>query len=126
MRFGAQIWHGAVISAPSAISENCPSGRYQVRFTAPDGSYIKAPKTFAARIDAEAWLTDQRRAIDNDLWNTAAVAKPEQITFGAYAAGGSLSRQVAGRPIKARTREHYGRSSTTTYWRRSAPPARHD
>ena len=85
-----------------------PSGRYQVRFTAPDGSYIKAPKTFAARIDAEAWLTDQRRAIDNDLWNTAAVAKPERITFGAYASGWLAGRQVAGRPIKARTREHYG------------------
>jgi integrase len=85
-----------------------PSGRYQVRFTAPDGSYVTAPKTFAARIDAEAWLTDQRRAIDNKLWNAAAVAPPERITFGAYAAGWLAGRQVGGRAIKARTREHYG------------------
>lgn len=84
-----------------------PSGRYQVRFTAPDGTYVKAPKTFGARIDAEAWLTDQRRAIDNQLWNANSVKAPERVTFGAYAAGWLAGRQVSGRPIKARTREHY-------------------
>lgn len=83
------------------------SGRYQVRFTAPDGSYVTAPKTFAARIDAEAWLTDRRREIDAKLWNPAAVAKAEKITFGAYAAAWLAGRHVAGRPIKTRTREHY-------------------
>ena len=84
-----------------------PSGRYQVRYTGPDGSYVTAPKTFAARIDAEAHLTDRRREIDADLWNAAAARKPEKVTFGAYAAGWLESRQVAGRPIKARTKEHY-------------------
>ncbi|KEP42670.1 integrase [Mycobacterium kansasii] len=84
-----------------------PSGRYQVRFTDPDGNYITAPKTFAARIDAEAWLTDRRREIDAKLWNPASVAKPDKITFGAYASAWLAGRQVAGRPIKQRTREHY-------------------
>lgn len=84
-----------------------PSGRYQVRFTDPDGNYITAPKTFAARIDAEAWLTDRRREIDAKLWNPASVAKPDKITFGSYASAWLAGRQVAGRPIKARTREHY-------------------
>ncbi|WP_085240064.1 tyrosine-type recombinase/integrase [Mycobacterium europaeum] len=84
-----------------------PSGRYQVRFTDPDGNYITAPKTFAAKIDAEAWLTDRRREIDAKLWNPAAVAKPESITFSAYATAWLAGRQVAGRPIKDRTREHY-------------------
>lgn len=84
-----------------------PSGRYQVRFTDPDGNYIKAPKTFAAKVDAEAWLTDRRREIDAKLWNPASVAQPEKVTFGAYAATWLAGRQVAGRPIKARTREHY-------------------
>jgi integrase len=83
------------------------SGRYQVRFTAPDGSYVTAPKTFAARIDAEAWLTDRRREIDAKLWNPATIARPDKITFGAYAAAWLGGRQVAGRPIKTRTREHY-------------------
>ena len=84
-----------------------PSKRYQVRFTAPDGSYVTAPRTFAARIDAEAWLVNQRRAIDAKLWNPDAVAKPKRTTFGAYAEQWLADRQVAGRPIKARTRAHY-------------------
>lgn len=84
-----------------------PSGRYQVRFTDPDGNYVTAPKTFGAKIDAEAWLTDRRREIDAKLWNPEAVAKPDKITFGAYASAWLAGRQVAGRPIKARTREHY-------------------
>ena len=33
--------------------------------------------------------------------------KPDRLTFGAYAARWLANRQVAGRPIKARTREHY-------------------
>jgi integrase len=84
-----------------------PSGRHQVRFTDPNGNEARAPKTFAARIDAEAWLTDRRREIDAKLWNPAAVAKPDNTTFGAYASAWLAGRQVAGRPIKARTREHY-------------------
>ncbi|BCP06114.1 tyrosine-type recombinase/integrase [Mycobacterium paraintracellulare] len=83
------------------------SGRYQVRYTAPDGSYVTAPRTFAARIDAEAYLTDRRREVDANAWNPVSAAKPERITFGAYAAVWLANRQVAGRPIKARTREHY-------------------
>ncbi|BBU23287.1 prophage integrase [Mycobacterium xenopi] len=85
-----------------------PSGRYQVRYTGPDGSYVTAPNTFAAKIDAEAWLTDRRREIDANLWNAATATRPrERVTFGDYAAGWLAGRQVAGRPIKARTREHY-------------------
>jgi integrase len=99
------------MSSPSKRSfgniRQLPSSRYQVRFTDPDGRYITAPKTFAARIDAEAWLTDRRREIDANLWNPAAIAKPDKITFGAYAAAWLSGRQVSGRPIKTRTREHY-------------------
>ncbi|MGP4058989.1 tyrosine-type recombinase/integrase [Mycobacterium sp. 4D054] len=84
-----------------------PSGRYQVRFTDPDGNYVKAPTTFAAKIDAEAWLTDRRREIDAKMWNPSSVAPVEKVTFSAYAAAWLAGRQVAGRPIKARTREHY-------------------
>jgi integrase len=84
-----------------------PSKRYQVRFTAPDGSYVKAPRTFAARIDAEAWLVNQRRAIDAKLWNPDAVAKPKRVTFGGYAEQWLATRQINGRPLKGRTRAHY-------------------
>ncbi len=84
-----------------------PSKRYQARYTAPNGAQITAPYTFAAKIDAEAWLTDQRRTIDAKLWNPNTVTKVERITFGDYATGWLSGRQRAGRPIKARTREHY-------------------
>jgi integrase len=84
-----------------------PSGRYQARYTGPDGGEHKAPATFAAKIDAEAWLTDRRREIDADLWNPNAGKPPEKVAFSTYAAGWLASRQVAGRAIKTRTREHY-------------------
>jgi integrase len=84
-----------------------PSKRYQARFTAPDGSYITAPKTFAAKIDAEGWLADRRREIDAKLWNPATVKKPKLITFARYAEQWLADRQINGRPLKARTRSHY-------------------
>ena len=34
------------------------SGRFQARFTAPNGAVITAPRTFAAKIHAETWLGD--------------------------------------------------------------------
>jgi len=45
-----------------------PSGRFQARYTAPDGGYITAPRTFAAKIHAEAWLSDRLREIDAGAW----------------------------------------------------------
>lgn len=83
------------------------SGRWKASYTGPDGALYEAPHTFADKVDAEAWLTDRRREIDAELWNADAAAKPERLTFGAYAAGWLAGRQVAGRPIKDRTREHY-------------------
>ena len=81
------------------------SGRYQVKFTV-DGKRRYAPHTFARREDAEAWVGVTRREIERGKWSGDA---PERTTFGAYAARWLANRQVAGRPIKARTREHYAR-----------------
>ena len=85
-----------------------PSGRYQARYTGPGGVYIKAPKTFAQKIDAEAWLSDRRREIDRNLWDAdaAAQARP-RITFADYSRDWLDQRQVAGRPIRERTRSEY-------------------
>jgi integrase len=82
------------------------SGRYQVRYTAPSGKRLTAGKTFVAKVDAEAWVTDKRREIDRGAWRDPD-NQPERITFGAYAARWLAHRQVAGRPIKPRTRSHY-------------------
>lgn len=90
-----------------ATIRRLPSGRYQVRYTAPDGVRYNAPNTFAARIDAEAYVVAKRRDIDKNVWASTDDDKRVPTTFGVYAAGWLAGRHVAGRPIKARTREHY-------------------
>ncbi|CPS10161.1 tyrosine-type recombinase/integrase [Mycobacteroides abscessus] len=90
-----------------ATIRKLPSGRHQVRYTGPDGVRRAAPNTFAARIDAEAYVVAKRREIDREVWNAGDDDRPVSVAFGAYAASWLDGRQVAGRPIKARTREHY-------------------
>lgn len=90
-----------------ATIRKLPSGRFQVRYTGPDGARHTAPSTFGARIDAEAFVVAKRREIDRGVWDATAERKRDAITFGAYAAAWVEGRQVAGRPIKDRTREHY-------------------
>jgi integrase len=83
------------------------SGRWQVRYTDPAGTRRYAPHTFADRVTAEAFVVDLRRRVDRGQWDATDANPREQVTFGVYAAGWLANRQVAGRPIKARTREHY-------------------
>lgn len=87
-----------------------PSGRYQAAYLGPDNQLHTAPRTFAAKIDAESWLADRRREIDRELWNPgagqAAKRKPA-VTFGSYADTWLTERTVKGRPLRPRTREHY-------------------
>jgi integrase len=90
-----------------ATIRKLPSGRFQVRYTGPDGLRHTAPSTFAARIDAEGFIVGKRRDIDRNVWDESDDDKRESVTFGAYASGWLAGRQVAGRPIKTRTREHY-------------------
>jgi hypothetical protein len=78
-----------------------PSGRHQARYTTTTGVTITAPHIFPTKIAAEMWLTDQRRGID------ASHIEPVKITFAAYAKTLLATRQTGGRPLKARTRDHY-------------------
>jgi integrase len=86
-----------------------PSGRYQARYTAPDGSYVTAPQTFAAKIHAETWLGDRLREIDAGAWipNAVAERRRKRAIFKAYAEQFVQTRHVAGRPLKARTKALY-------------------
>ncbi|CAM3129860.1 site-specific recombinase XerD [Williamsia muralis] len=84
-----------------------PSGRYQARYTGPDGAEHKAPQTFGAKIDAEAWLGDRRREIDRNLWNPVTADKRAAPLFNEYADEWLNSRTVRGRPLKTRTSDHY-------------------
>jgi integrase len=93
------------------------SGRWKASYTGPDGKLYEAAHTFAAKIDAEAWLTDRRREIDRELWSAPATneqkkeaasrKKAAAETFGSYAKTWLEARTVKGRPLKPRTREHY-------------------
>lgn len=90
-----------------ASIQRLPSKRWQVKYTDPTGRRRSAPHTFAARIDAEAYAVSVRRKIDKDQWNASDEDPKEHITFGVYSQRWLANRQVAGRPLKARTRVHY-------------------
>src|SRR3954452_13805731 len=78
-----------------------PSGRIRARYTGPDGAWHNAPRTFDTRLDAEAWLTDERRLISAGTWTSptgrAAAAKSKPVTFGAYAEAWLTGRKGRGR-----------------------------
>jgi integrase len=95
-----------------------PSRHYQARYTDPNGVMRKAPVTFDARIDAEAWLARQRGEIvqgtwlppvsktgvqnlplGGEEWTTELDTDP---TFGAYAVSWLRTRKLA-----TTTRDHY-------------------
>lgn len=92
-----------------------PSNRYQAAYTY-EGRLYKAERTFAAREDAEGWLTDRRREIDRELWSPPATAeqkktakqrKAAEVKFGDYAEKWLETRTVKGRPLRSRTRDQY-------------------
>lgn len=79
-----------------------PSGRYQARYTGPDGLVHKAPFTFDTKGDAETWLSTIRADIVRDAWNPNATGRHRLLTFGEYA-----DRWLVARSLEARTRSHY-------------------
>lgn len=73
-----------------------PSGRYQVRYRAPDGLIRPAPKTFVREKDAELWLRNVETDIYRGEW-----ANPDggTVPFGEYA-----EKWIAERPnLRPRT-----------------------
>ncbi len=82
-----------------------PSKRYRARYTGPDGGLHNAPHTFDTRLDAEAWLTDERRQISASTWTSPGSRKAvggRSLTVGQYA-----ERWIERRELKPRTRDHY-------------------
>ncbi|BBY88454.1 integrase [Mycolicibacterium tokaiense] len=79
------------------------SGRWQASYTGPDANVYIEPKTFDAKVGAEAWLTDRRREIDREFWSPDSGQEDRPgAPFGEYAEG-----WLKQRGIKDRTREHY-------------------
>ncbi|KRF11460.1 integrase [Nocardioides sp. Soil797] len=77
-----------------------PSKRYQASYLGPDMVRHKASVTFETAEDAEAWLADRRREINNEDWTPPRTKKP--LTFGEHA-----ERWLTNRQLKPRTRYHY-------------------
>ncbi len=97
---------GSIRQLPSRVPGR--AGRWQANYTGPDGAIHKAPHTFAAKIDAEAWLTDRRREIDRGLWSPYVDNDSEPVpTFREYSTDWLETRMVRGKPIRPRTRAHY-------------------
>lgn len=100
-----------------------PSGRWQAFYNDPDGRTTlsrsgkptpvrhTAPWTFDSKVDALGWLTDERRLISAGTWTSPAERKAARVakvlTFGEYAESWLSNRKVKGRPLAARTRDHY-------------------
>jgi integrase len=82
-----------------------PSKRWQAFYTGPDTAIHNAPSTFETKMDAEAWLVDERRLIAARDWTRPAQRtklSSESPTFGDYA-----PPWLADRTLKPRTRDHY-------------------
>lgn len=54
-----------------------PSGRYRARYTGPDTLLHNAPSTFDSVMDAEAWLTDERRLVASGAWASPRVREQQ-------------------------------------------------
>jgi integrase len=85
-----------------------PSGRYQARYTGPDGQTYAAktpegkPLTFDTQGDAEAWLALRHSEILRGAWLPPAEPKAAPVLFRAYAAA-----WLAGRDLEDTTVDHY-------------------
>jgi integrase len=82
-----------------------PSKRWQAFYTGPDVALHYAPSTFETKMDAEAWLVDERRILARGAWLPPTARKQghsRSMTLAGYA-----QTWLADRTLKPRTREHY-------------------
>lgn len=80
-----------------------PSGRWQARYTGPDGLPYKAPLTFTTKGDAETHLAAVHTEISREKWVSPAVRKATALPVLAEYADTWLDD----RTLKPRTRSHY-------------------
>jgi integrase len=94
-----------------------PSGRYRARYRGPDGAKHSAPTTFEDYDTAVTWLRNERRLVEEPghIWTppkdraqaARTAGRRHGVTFGDFAESWLDNRRVKGRPLAARTREHY-------------------
>ncbi len=75
--------------AASGPSRRLASGQYRPRYTGPDLKRHSAPFTFDSKLDAEAWLVDERRLIQSGEWLPPSHRRQTktltEMCFGEYA-----------------------------------------
>ena len=84
------------------------NGRWQAYYMGPDQAFHRAPSTFDAKVDAEAWLAAERRLMQNDEWSPSKSRRAKVVRstemFGPYAEAWLEQRE-----LKPRTRALYRR-----------------
>ena len=84
------------------------NGRWQAYYMGPDQAFHRAPSTFEAKVDAEAWLAADRRLMQNDEWSPSKSRRAKVVRstemFGPYAEAWLEQRE-----LKPRTRALYRR-----------------
>ena len=75
------------------------SGHTQASYVHTDGRRYYAPRTFTTKMDAEGWLSSERKLIDIDEWSPPedrqAAKSVRSITVGEYAARWLSERDLA-------------------------------
>lgn len=84
------------------------NGRWQAYYVGLDQNFHRAPSTFTAKSDAEAWLAAERRLIQNDEW-TPARSRRARVRRSAEAFGPYAESWLEFRELKPRTRALYRR-----------------
>jgi integrase len=83
-----------------------PSKRFQASYIGPDLLRHTAPRTYTAKMDAEHWLSTERRLIERDEWTPPAMRtaakKTKAVTVADY-----VAVWIDHRNIKPRTKAHY-------------------
>lgn len=107
-----------------------PSGRYQVRYTDPNGVRRTARTTFSAKSQAEFELTKIRNAVENGTWTVdespqAGDLDPKTITLSQLASHWR-SQQVnaKGQPLSPNTLAEYERLIDRTLGKLASKPIR--
>ncbi|MGO9032146.1 tyrosine-type recombinase/integrase [Mycobacterium sp.] len=88
------------------------SKRFQASYIGPDTVRHKADHTFGTKIDAEGWLSNERRLIELDTWTPPALRKAERhaqaVSLGEYGAEWIAQRTTrGGEPLKPKSKAHY-------------------
>lgn len=84
------------------------NGRWQAYYVGPDQAFHRAPSTFVAKVDAEAWLAAERRMLQNDDWSPTKSRRAKRVR-ATEMVGDYAESWLAQRTLKPSTRSLYRR-----------------